>query len=544
MSPGVDSDRFPESDEPYAVGMYGEKMSAPSGLRSTLERDTLAGALVALRRRWMIVAGVVLACLVVGVGKHERAQKTYASTANVAFKGETLSDAALQVAPSGSGEPQRDAATEVLIAHSSEVAEAVRTQLGLKESSSDLLDEVSVEAAPNADILQFTATTTNPAESARLANAFAQQYIQFKIRSQVADLTTAQNQLQQQINALPANDPERTSLQQSQQRLVELRAVAGGSANIIGRAAPSSKPVGKSLPTLVVICIVIGMAVSFLIIFLLESLDRRLKSIEEFEKEYRLPALASVPQSTFRPRHADARTQLLEPYRILRSSLDFAAVTRPLDMLMVTSAISGEGKTTVSVDLAHAIALTQRPVVLVELDLRRPTFVEHFRLDIRQGVTTALLRPGTANELLVHPFPELPNFAVLPSGPLPQNPSELLGSLRLVELLSELGSNGGVVIIDAPPLNPVADAQILLNNSAIQAAIIVGRVNRTKREAVRRARAILDRHTVEPVGIVVTGLRDPNRYGYEAYGGGASVPLDGRGDEALRADAQRRRLPV
>ena len=73
------------------------------------------------------------------------------------------------------------------------------------------------------------------------------------------------------------------------------------------------------------------------------------------------------------------------------------------------------------------------------------------------------------------------------------------------------------MIIDAPPLNPVADAQVLLNNSAVHGVIVVGRVDKTTREEVRRARAIIDRHTVLPIGLVVTGLRDAGRYGYESY---------------------------
>ena len=89
---------------------------------------------------------------------------------------------------------------------------------------------------------------------------------------------------------------------------------------------------------------------------------------------------ADAPVGVPRSHRAKERTELLEPYRILRSALDFAAVTRQLDTLLVTSAISGEGKTTVAVDLAHAVALTGRRVVLIELDLRRPTFAEHFDL--------------------------------------------------------------------------------------------------------------------------------------------------------------------
>jgi capsular exopolysaccharide synthesis family protein len=251
---------------------------------------------------------------------------------------------------------------------------------------------------------------------------------------------------------------------------------------------------------------------------LLEALDRRLKTIEDFERAYRLPALAGIPQTAFGVARAEQRATGLEPYRILRSALEFAAVTRPLDSLMVTSAVSGEGKTTVAVDFAHAVALTGRPVTLLELDLRRPTFASHFGMRGNRGLTTALRGSEGVGPLISKPLEDVPSLSVLTAGTTPPNPSELLGSAALSEVLSELMSEGGMLIVDAPPLNPVSDAQVLLNNPLIQAVLIVGRVDATTREEVARARAILDRHTVAPVGVVVTGLRDPGRYGYEAYG--------------------------
>jgi polysaccharide biosynthesis transport protein len=274
--------------------------------------------------------------------------------------------------------------------------------------------------------------------------------------------------------------------------------------------------------TTIVIGLLLGLAIAFSLVFLLESLDRRIKTIEEFEREYRLPALASIPQSAFRVARAEQRTELLEPYRILRSALDFAAVARPLETLLVTSAVASEGKTTIAVDLAHAVALTGRRTVLVELDLRRPTFAQHFGLDESSGLTTALPGGAALRDLLVAPLHDVPSLQVLPAGRIPHNPSELLGSPRIGEVLAELASSEGLVIVDAPPLNPVADTLVLLGNQAIHAALIVARIDRVSRDEVRRARAILDRHIVEPVGIVVAGLRDTGGYGYGgAYRGNA-----------------------
>ncbi len=489
-------------------------MSAPGRFERAREGESLANLLEVLRRRWLIVVGVALASVVVLVATHEHKAKSYAATANVAFQSGTLSEAGLQVTPSNSSEPQREANTEVLIAHSAEVAQAVNRQLHLQAGASELLDKVKVEAAPNADVLNIIATAGHPREAAGLANAFAEQYIAFRAQSQLAGVETAASKLQQQIAALPAGSSERASLEQSLQRLSAARAVAGGGANIIGRATPPGSPAGTSLTSTVAIGLLIGLAIAFSLVFLLESLDRRVKSIEEFEREYRLPALAAIPQSAFRGGRAAEREELLEPYRILRSALDFAAVTRRLDTLLITSAIAGEGKTTVAIDLAHAVALTGRRTVLVELDLRRPTFAEHFKIETSRGLTTALTGREQLSELLLEPLVKVPNLLVLPAGPVPHNPSELLGSGRLSEILAELASSESMVIIDAPPLNPVADAHVLLNSEAVNAAVLVARIERTTREQVRRTRAILDRHIVEPVGVVVTGIRDTGRYGY------------------------------
>jgi succinoglycan biosynthesis transport protein ExoP len=521
-------------------------MSSPERVRASEElgrggeTDSISKALTVLRRRWMIVVAVVVACVAVAVVHKKSAPKSYAATASVAFQNQTISETALQVTSSGSGEPQREANTEVLVAHSPEVAAGARAQLHISTEPAELLRQVQVEAAPNANILNIVATTGDPQSSAQLANAFAEQYIAFRQKSQLAGIATAEHKLQEQVAASPPGSPERAALQQTLQRMGELRAVAGGGASVIGLAAPG-KLVGTSLSTTIVIGLVIGLAIAFSIVFLLESLDRRIKSIEEFELEYRLPALAAVPQSAFRIRHAVDRDEL-EPYRILRSALDIAAVTRQLDTILVTSAGSGEGKTTVAVDLAHVVALTGRQVALIELDLRRPTFSEHFGFDTRSGLTTAIARNAPLSELMIEPFPDLPNLSVLPAGPIPHNPSELLGWPGIAEIISSLAAGEHMVIMDAPPLNPVADAQVLLNNSAIHGTILVGRLGQATRDQVRRARMILNRHMVEPVGIVVTGLQDAGRYGYGFYRGDGSE-MDAKPRTPAPSSEARERLP-
>jgi capsular exopolysaccharide synthesis family protein len=499
-------------------------VSEDEGRSGAPDTDSVAHALRVLRRRWPVLLAAVLAMLAAAIAYRALSTDHYEASASVVFGAPSLSDAALQI-DRGGADPERDAATNVLIAESPEVANAVREKLGTSESASSLLERISVAAEENANVLRVTADAEDPESAAQLANAFADQYIAFKARSEVQSIEAAENDLRRQLESLPPDSAERTNLQQSLERLAALRSVASGGARIIGAATPPAEPAAIGLAPLLMLAVILGAAVGLTAVFVLESTDRRVKGIEELEQEYGLSALAGVPQSAFQFAQAKDRGDHLEPYRILRSALEFSQISRDLDVVMVTSAVPGEGKTTVAVDMAQAIALSGRQVVLVELDLRRPTFGTHFGIDTRQGVTTALTHREPVNSLLQEPLPGLPNLLVLPSGRLPPNPAELLSSTALTELLEEVAVTGAMVIVDAPPLLPVADAQILLNHTIIDASVIVARIGSTTRDEARRAKAILDRHLMPPLGLVVTGLRDSERYGYSSYASEEPEPL-------------------
>jgi capsular exopolysaccharide synthesis family protein len=525
-------------------------MSIAEGRRAERDRDSLAYLLRVVRRRWIVLVLSVAACVGIAIIASARSSKSYDSSSRVLFGTSRLSDAALQVDRSAN-DPEREAATNVLLARSEAVADNVRKKLGLSESTASLLEQVSAEAEENANIVRITVSDADPRRAARLAQTFAQEFIAFRAQGDVQSIQAAEDDLRAQLRSLPANSGERQALEDSLQRLTQLRALATGDARIISAAEVPTSPANAGPLQILVLAIVIGGALGLAGMFLLESVDRRISDIEGFEEGYQLRALTVVPQRAFRVQAMEARSAELEPYRILRTALEFARVTRPFRALLVTSAIQGEGKTTVAIDLAHAIALSGRPVVLVELDLRRPSFASHFDLPLRTGVTTALLGRSPVSELVQRPVSNLEHFGVLAGGPLPPNPAELLEAPALDGILRELLEDEEVtLVLDAPPLLPVADAQVLLNQPAVDGCIVVAREGVTTRDQMRRARVVLDSHVVVPFGIVVTGhaARDVYGYGYEqgAYDETPGSELDaaplppGSGQDAVPRRRSRR----
>jgi capsular exopolysaccharide synthesis family protein len=498
-------------------------------MNPTPETKGLGGGLAAMRRRWKIVVGVVVIVFAVAVYHQATKPKVYKATSDVTFDVSSLSQTAL-AATAAAPDPTRDGPTDVLIATSLSVANAVKAQLKLPESGVDLQGDVSAQVAPNANVLQITASASTPAESARLADAFATQYANYETGQQLA----AQASLQTQYNASPAGSSQRATIKASIQRLAPLRAIANAGTQIISPATAPGTPSGASVPIVAVVSLLIGLALAFLIVFLVESLDRRLGSADEIEAEYGMPLLGTIPAGT-PGTDAASRSGQLEPLRILRTAIDLAS-ERPVRTLLVTSAVSGEGKTTIAVDLAHAAALSGRKVTLIELDLRRPTFGRQFSIDPRRGFTTVVLGGEPLAGMLVTPIKSLPNLRVLASGPLPTNPADLIESSATNDLIRNLAGSDGLVIIDAPPLNPVADAQVLLSSPAVDAAIVVARRGVSTRDGIRRARRILDRHLMRPLGVVVNGTADTGQYDYGYTQGSVDWGRTGTGGAAGRGD--------
>jgi non-specific protein-tyrosine kinase len=198
------------------------------------------------------------------------------------------------------------------------------------------------------------------------------------------------------------------------------------------------------------------------------------------------------------------RSPVTEAYRSLRTNLEFSSLDRPLRTMIVTSAAPEEGKSTTLANLAVTMAQAGKRVILVDADLRRPVQHTLFGLRDAPGLTNLVIDADATREPPLQPT-GIANLQLLASGPLPPNPSELLGSRRMTEIIAGLVERADVVLFDAPPVIAVTDAAVLA--SRVDGVLLVIYAGKTRREHVEKARALLDKVNARIVGTVLTNVR-------------------------------------
>jgi capsular exopolysaccharide synthesis family protein len=269
------------------------------------------------------------------------------------------------------------------------------------------------------------------------------------------------------------------------------------------------------------------------IAFIIESLDTGLHNIQEIETVMELPSLAIVPRARRNPAEQDAamstaqrnitvltqpKSQFTEAFRSLRTSLLLATAGRPPKFILFTSATPSEGKTTAASNLACILAQGDSRVVLLDADLRRPNVHHRFGLSGKIGLTTVLAGTSTLEEALQR-VPEVPNLDLLPSGPVPPFPTEMLSSEGMLALLERLGKIYTYVVIDSPPILSVTDGVVL--GRVVDAVVLVIRHGKSSKNVMRRARDLLVRSGAHMAGLVLNAvdLNSPDYYGYYGYSG-------------------------
>jgi non-specific protein-tyrosine kinase len=386
---------------------------------------------------------------------------------------------------------------------------------------------VQVTAPRENTILYITARDAVPARAADIANALAEQLIAVSptIQGREAafqesidrDLAATQDLIertQARSNALIALK-ERTSqqegeLQALEGRLATLRSTyttllsfASGTATnlltVLEPAYPPTSPVSPSVLLNTLLAAALGLLVVVGIAFVAEQLDDRVRDPAAVAEVAGLSTLGTIARMTGTRGRKEfyqlagllyPRSSVAEAYRTLRTNIEFASVDAPVRTLLVTSSAPGEGKTVTASNLAVVFAQAGRRVLLVDADLRKPGVHAMFDLPNNRGLTTMLRDDAISVDAVAHAT-EQDNLRVLTTGPLPPNPAELLGSLRMQTVLQVLRQNADLVIFDSPPLLPVTDAAIL--SSFADQTILVIDAAKGRRSVVRGGQETLEK---------------------------------------------------
>jgi capsular exopolysaccharide synthesis family protein len=476
------------------------------------------------RRRWLVLAVVTGVVTAVALLMSLTGTEKYDATAVLLLRDGEPADSILGSTGSDS-DPERETNTQIGLIKLETVAENVREDLGLDVSTSELLDQVSTEVEGNSDLVSVTARDPDPRRAAAIATSFAEQYVNFRRESARASLDEAAELARNRLDSLSTEDRFSTEGRQLEARLRELEIAASlqtGGVEVVRRASVPTSPAVPRPMLSAFIGLILGLALALLVVIAREFADRRLKDEEEAQAVIELPLIAQIP------RPARGKDELGRPDRAqeeafasLAANLLFSSRENPTSSLMVTSPSASDGKTTVTLGMARALATLGKRVIAIEADLRHPRFAE--RLDVRRNPGFAGLAAGVADleDVLVevdaettrrraHATDSGVSFAVLPAGPPLSTPQTVLSGPMIGQVIAECRERADFVLIDTPPIGVVHDAITLAN--LVDAALLVARINWTTKDAARKALRLLRQLDLRVLGVVLTATARSESY--------------------------------
>jgi non-specific protein-tyrosine kinase len=459
-------------------------------------------------------------------------------------------------------------------------AAAVAKKIGYTGNPADLLGAVSVTSKSGEDFIQITANSGSPQLAAAIANGFAAQFVTALSDTYTTRISAAIRTLQGDL-ALPSNQGPTATLTREGilNQLQQLELTRKVPATVAQHVNPATPPAAPSSPKPVrnaLFALLISLVGGIALCYGFERFDRRLKTPEDIEAAFSIPVLGVIPHSDdpdpIQNGAAALGSDFREPFRSVRTNLELAAVDTPPRTIVVTSAVPGEGKSTVVRNLALAFCESGKRVCVVDLDLRNPSMRTLLAAPAGPGFTDVLRGEATLEEAIcevptslasIEEFVSLErlsdgsngsngrngngsngqstaglHISFVRTGPRPANPPAVLGADRAIEVLDQLRERFDIVLIDSAPVLAVADTVPLLRYA--DATVFVGRFSVTSRDTAKRLHDFLARvPDVRVMGVVANEL---SRFDASSYGYGYGYYGPYGGDDGSRTPARRGRF--
>jgi capsular exopolysaccharide synthesis family protein len=360
------------------------------------------------------------------------------------------------------------------IAKSRQVAQFAIEQLGLQDSPDAVVGRVTVSNPLDTAVLRVAANGSTPEEASALVEAWIDGMI-----AVVAEL-------------------ENSSGGTGGESIVQLRT--------LDSAVTPTTPSSPNVKLAVALGVLVGLALGIAYALVRAAVDRRLRTADAIEREFDIAVLGTIPFDADIAKRGVARAErdfhTSEGVRQLRTNLQFMDVDNPPRIIVITSSLPGDGKSTVSIKLAEAIAESGQKVILVDADLRRPSLAEYLGLIPGVGLTDVLVGRAKLDDVL-QSYGPTDRFFVLGAGAVPPNPSELLGSGTMRNMLEGMDP-GAIILVDTPPLVPVTDAAIL--TARTDGALIVVRAGKTTIDLLDKSLQNLERVKGRALGVILDGV--------------------------------------
>ena len=517
-------------------------MSAPAAPDDRPHR--LARFVTTLRERWWAVlfTMIVVGGLVFGVSL--LLEPRYSATSQLSYSPRDAQLASQALSSSGNPELAHNISAEALILTTTPFAGRVSQAMGGSRSAEDLRSSIKVTSDPGPDVIEVTVVGSDPLEVADIANAFAGEFVKLRQEEIEESLTEAQSFLDTRIASLTPEEAASElgiTLKQQRETLALVLSMQVADYEVLQNATVPSSPYFPRPFRNLLIGLGAGLLLGLIVVSLLDYFDRRIKDQSTLEHILDLPVLGTVPL-VFRKQSgtssvgrsavgfAQGNEPLLESIQMLRSNLKVLGFGDTRRTVLITSTAPAEGKSRLAANLAIGMALSGDRVILVDADLRNPTIHKYLGIPNDQGLGDALMETEISWSTKIQavdlaPFASprmglaqrsggkevaISKFLCLPSGSLPTNPTEVLESEALGDVLAELQGVSDYVILDGPPMLVASDALVLAQ--AVDAVVLASTLGKETAAEATQVRQLLARAEIPALGIVICGGKPQSNY--------------------------------